>query len=197
VRWFTESDISLADDPELLRLLAQSGCAQVLIGLESVDEDALGETDTKHWKQKRRDRYRDAIARIQDAGISVNGCFIVGFDHDGPGVFESTVDFVNTSGLAEVQVTILTPFVGTALAARLKAQGRLIKDTYWDECTLFDLVFEPAQMTRPELEQGFRTMVGELYSPEATNRRKAILHRCARRAVENGATRSFASSPEL
>lgn len=186
VRWFTESDISLADDSALLRLLAQNGCTQVLIGLESVDDESLAETDTKHWKQKRRNRYRDAIARIQDAGISVNGCFIIGFDHDGPGVFEATSDFVRTSGLAEVQVTILTPFPGTSLQSRLHHEGRLLKQSYWDECTLFDLVFRPALMTVDQLEDGFRDLVAELYSPSSTDHRRAILHGCTRRAVANG-----------
>ena len=33
IRWFTETDISVADDPELLEMMHESGCAQVLIGL--------------------------------------------------------------------------------------------------------------------------------------------------------------------
>lgn len=35
VRWFTETDVSVAEDYELLRLMRESGCAQVLIGFES------------------------------------------------------------------------------------------------------------------------------------------------------------------
>src|SRR5579864_4494503 len=41
LRWFTETDLSIADDPELLKLLARSGCRQVLIGLESVNPSSL------------------------------------------------------------------------------------------------------------------------------------------------------------
>lgn len=47
IRWFTETDISVADDDELLELLALSGCAQVLVGLESVDSAALGPVDSR------------------------------------------------------------------------------------------------------------------------------------------------------
>src|SRR5205807_2950939 len=35
LNWFTETDISVADDDELLALMRASGCRQVLIGLES------------------------------------------------------------------------------------------------------------------------------------------------------------------
>lgn len=35
VRWFTEADVSVAQDDELLGLMRDSGCQQVLIGFES------------------------------------------------------------------------------------------------------------------------------------------------------------------
>lgn len=174
VRWFTETDISLADDPELLELLAASGCAQVLIGLESPDPESLAETDSKDWKKRQRDHYLEKIAVVQAAGISVNGCFAVGFDADGPGVFDSVKSFVSESCLSEVQATILTPFPGTTLQTRLREEGRLLNEEYWDSCTLFDLVFRPARMGVEELEQGFHDLIRDLYSPEASEKRKAL-----------------------
>lgn len=68
IRWFTESDISLADDDQLQGDLAASGCAQVLIGLETVDENALDEADSKHWKRRRRSQYIEAIQRFKITG---------------------------------------------------------------------------------------------------------------------------------
>ena len=41
IRWFTETDVSLAQDGELLHLMRESGCAQVLIGFESPTAPAL------------------------------------------------------------------------------------------------------------------------------------------------------------
>jgi radical SAM superfamily enzyme YgiQ (UPF0313 family) len=184
LRWFTESDISVADDPELLEGLAESGCAQLLIGLESVDATSLESADTKGWKKRKRDSYLERIERIQSYGISVNGCFVIGFDSDGLSVFEATRDFVLESRLSEVQITILTPFPGTALYRRLLGQGRLKEESFWDECTLFDLTFSPTLMSREELESGFHWLAGELYSPEATNRRKSIFRSCVRQAKE-------------
>jgi hypothetical protein len=65
IRWFTETDISIADDDELLDLLADSGCRQVLIGLESPDADGLDGLDPHNWKKQRCGRYLEAIDRIQ------------------------------------------------------------------------------------------------------------------------------------
>jgi len=174
VKWFTETDLSLADDPELLRLLARSGCAQVLIGLESIQPESLRDTDTGHWKLRQREQYLEKIARIQDAGISVNGCFVFGFDSDTPATFDATLEFIQESGLSEVQITLLTPFPGTALFDQMKAQGRLLKDRFWDQCTLFDVTFRPVGFTVEELEARFQQMVAEVYSVEASRHRKAL-----------------------
>ncbi len=172
LRWFTETDISLADDDELLRLLAKSGCRQILIGLESVSRQSLDGIDRANWKLKRLDKYADAIKKIQDHGVTVNGCFIVGNDGDDQGVFEALRDFIERSELLEAQVTILTPFPGTALLRRLQAEGRLLYDRIWDKCTLFDLVFQPKQMTPDELVEGHTWLMTQIYNKAQYTRRK-------------------------
>ena len=58
---------------------------------------------------------------------------------------------VRSSGLAEVQVTVLTPFPSTPLYARLRRDGRLLTERFWVRCTLFDVNFRPARMTVEEL----------------------------------------------
>ena len=187
IRWFTETDVSVADDEELLELLALSGCAQVLIGLESVDPDVLDAVDSRGWKRSRLDDYIAKIGKIQSYGITVNGCFILGFDQDDTRVFDRTREFVRASGLAEVQITILTPFPGTALYRRLLSEGRLLKPVFWDSCTLFDVTYHPKRMSADELEDGFRDLMRDLYSPEQSARRKEIRKECyARQSV--GAT---------
>jgi len=172
LRWFTETDISIADDDSLLTLLAKSGCRQILIGLESTDAGSLNGIDRANWKLKRLSHYADAIKRIQSHGVTVNGCFIVGHDGDDKGVFERLRDFIERSELLEAQVTILTPFPGTALLHRLKAAGRLHSDRFWDKCTLFDLVFEPKQMTADELVEGHAWLMSQIYNKEQYTRRK-------------------------
>src|SRR6266850_2450303 len=124
LRWFTETDVRVAEDDELLGQMRDSGCQQVLIGLESPRRASLDGVELKsNWKARRRDFYKEAIAKIQSYGITVNGCFILGLDGDTPEVFEDVLEFVRDSGLYEVQITFMTAFPGTPLYAKLKEEG--------------------------------------------------------------------------
>jgi len=172
IRWFTETDISVAEDEELLSLLRPSGCRQLLIGFESVVRGSLEGMESKDWKLKQYDSYLSAINKIQSHGISVNGCFILGLDNDTPDVFKQTLEFIKESQLLEVQLTILTPFPGTRLYERMKQEGRLLKDLYWDRCTLFDINFIPKNMTVEQLEDGGTWLGSQVYGEEAYNLRK-------------------------
>jgi len=173
IRWFTESDISLAKDNELLGLMRDSGCVQVLIGLESTTRAGLHGIEQKSdWKAKQIDSYISAIDNIQSHGISVNGCFVLGLDGTGLESFQQVRDFVTESGLYEVQITIQTAFPSTPLYERLLREGRLLDETAWELCTLFDVNFRPNAMTVSELEDNFVSLAKDLYSAEATRARR-------------------------
>ena len=172
IRWFTETDVSVAQDDELLALMRDAGCAQVLIGFESTSRGALAGIELKSdWKARRFDEYRRAIDKIQGYGITVNGCFVLGMDNDSRGCFRNVLQFVRDTSLYDVQITMLTAFPGTPLFERLKREGRLLDETAWELCTLFDANFEPKHMTPDELESEFRWLVTNLYEQEFTEAR--------------------------
>jgi len=174
LRWFAETDLSVADDGELLDLMRRSGCAQVLIGLESPIELGLAGLELRSdWKRKRFPEYREAIRAIQSHGITVNGCFVIGLDGHTTEIFDHVFDFVRDSELYEVQVTILTPFPGTPLYERLDREGRILEPGEWTKCTLFDVNYRPANMSPAELADGFRQLVVRLYGDEFTRWRRA------------------------
>lgn len=178
LRWFTETDVRVAEDEELLGLMRDSGCQQILIGLESPRRANLDGLELKNnWKARQQEYYRDAIARIQSFGITVNGCFILGLDADTPQVFDDVLAFVRESGLYEVQITFLTAFPGTPLYARLKAEGRILRDRAWELCTLFDINFRPKRMSVTELQAGFLRLAKQLYSAEETQTRRRAFRR--------------------
>ncbi len=172
LRWFTETDISVGDDPELIDLMAEADCKQILIGLESPSQGGLLDLDPHNWKAKRFDNYLSAISRIQAAGITVNGTFVLGLDSHTTSVFAELNDFIRASNLLEVQLTVQTPFPGTPLYDRLKRDERLITERYWDRCTLFDVNYRPAKMSVEELEEGFVWLASKVYSDKDFNRRK-------------------------
>ena len=173
VRWFTEADIAVAQDGELLGLMRDSGCQQVLIGLESPRRSSLEGVETNaNWKLRQRENYLSAIAKIQSYGVTVNGCFILGLDGDTPEVFDEVFNFVRESGLYEVQITFMTAFPGTPLYRRLKDEGRLLRDRAWELCTLFDINFQPRGMSVEQLQTGFVDLARRLYSAEETGERR-------------------------
>ncbi|MEK7744779.1 MAG: DUF4070 domain-containing protein, partial [Elusimicrobiota bacterium] len=173
VRWFTETDISVAEDSELLELMRESGCQQILIGLESPRAAGLDGLELRrNWKSGRLPGYERAIERIQSHGITVNGCFILGLDGHGPEIFDQVYEFVERSKLYEVQITVQTPFPGTPLYSRLKSEGRLIEEGRWDKCTLFDVNYIPSGMAPKELERGMVELARRLYTEEFIARRR-------------------------
>lgn len=182
LRWFAETDVSIADDERLLELMRETGCAQVLIGLESPVETGLPGLELRNdWKLRRFPRCKDAIRTIQSHGITVNGCFVIGLDGHTPDIFAQVMEFVRETGLYEVQITLQTPFPGTPLYARLEREGRLIEPLNWKKCTLFDINYRPVPMSVAELGRGFRNLAVELYSEEFTAWRRGNFREMLRR----------------
>ena len=187
LRWFTEADVRVAEDEELLGLMRDSGCQQVLVGLESPGRSSLNGVELKsNWKLRQRDGYQAAISRIQSYGITVNGCFILGLDGDTPEVFDNVSHFVKDSGLYEVQITFLTAFPGTPLYDRLKQEDRIIRDRAWELCTLFDINITPKNMSVAELQSGFLGLAKRLYSEEETAERRSKFKTMLRSSPHSG-----------
>jgi radical SAM superfamily enzyme YgiQ (UPF0313 family) len=173
VKWFTETDLSVADDPELLDLMYQAGCRQVLIGLESPSAGALAGVEQRADRKARwAVRYAEAIRTIQSHGVTVNACFILGLDGHTTGVFQEVLDFVEDAAPFDVQITLLTPFPGTPLYDRLRREDRLLDPGAWQLCTLFDVNYRPAGMTPEELREGIYWLGERLYGEQATRRRQ-------------------------
>jgi radical SAM superfamily enzyme YgiQ (UPF0313 family) len=184
VKWFTETDISVADDPELLRLMRQARCRQVLIGLESPDRRALDGIELRsNFKSRRASTYIEALRRIQAHGITVNGCFILGLDGQTADVFEQVLDFAERVPLYDVQITVFTPFPGTPLYARLLREGRILHPGRWDLCTLFDVNYVPKNMSVEQLREGVYWLAERLYSERGMMiRRRAFFDELWRQA---------------
>ncbi len=173
IHWFTETDLTVADDPELLDLMHQAGCRQVLVGLENPSAGPLAGIERRGDRKARwAPHYADKIRAIQEHGVTVNACFILGLDGQTPAVFQEILAFVEAAQPFDVQVTLLTAFPGTPLYARLLDEGRVLERGAWQLCTLFDVNYRPTGMTPQELREGIYRMGAELYSDEATRRRR-------------------------
>ncbi len=192
LRWFTESDISIGEDNELLDQMHAAGCLEVLIGLESPDQLSLKGIELKtDWKYRNWNKSRQAVINIQRHGIAVNGCFIVGLDEHRQDIFDKIFHASEELELFDVQITIQTAFPGTPLYDRLLAEQRIIEPDNWEKCTLFDVNFLPKHMSPDQLRNGFRNLVSRLYNPESTHRRREQFQRKYYRPLESNGRKDF------
>lgn len=172
VRYFTEADWRIGERPDILEGLARSGCVQVLMGIESLVFRYPG----MGAKATELNRILDAVEAIQESGVAVNGCFILGADGETPDSIDRLVQFILESPFAEVQITLQTPFPGTELYQRLKREQRLLPERGWPYYTLFDVTYQPDQMSVTELEQAFTDVLARVYSKQASAKRNTIRH---------------------
>jgi len=75
----TQLTITLADDEELMLLLLEAGFRHILIGIESIDPEALVKMKKK---QNTRRNILDNVKMLQAKGFIIIGTFIVGLDTD-------------------------------------------------------------------------------------------------------------------
>jgi len=169
-RWFTEADWRLGENSGVLSRLAASGCVQVLVGIESLVH-AHGGMGAKRASIA---RIMDAVSAIQEAGVAVIGCFIVGSDGEDRASIDRLAAFLDIDPCADAQVTLQTPFPGTALRARLDRDGRLLPDRDWSQYTLFDVTYRPDRMTPEELQRATINLLRHAFGEPQAARRRAI-----------------------
>lgn len=167
IRYFTESDWRVGENHGLVSGLAASGCVQLLVGIESLVFRYPG----MGAKYAELSRIMDAVRAIQESGVVVNGCFVVGADGETNASIDRLAQFIAESPLAEVQVTLQTPFPGTALYRQLNRQGRLLHADSWENYTLFDVTYQPDKLTAKELASGFRRLMANVFSSDNAARR--------------------------
>ncbi len=163
IRWLAQTDISVAEDMELLRLLKKSGCSILFIGFESISEYELAKTNKNKWKAKKIKYYKEYIHRIQSLGIGIFGGFIIGFDSDDSGLISKTCDFIKDSNIYAPQISVLTPYPGCALREQLASQNRIL-DKDWIYYTALDVTFKPAKMSEKELQRQLISALKSIYN---------------------------------
>ncbi|MFH1066877.1 MAG: DUF4070 domain-containing protein [bacterium] len=169
--FYTEASINLADDAPLMHSMREAGFDTVFIGIETAHEESLSECSKK--QNQNRNLIND-IKRIQQAGLEVQGGFIVGFDSDPISVFERQIEFIQKSGIAVAMVGLLQAVQGTTLYERLKKEGRLRGQTSGDNVDGTTNIV--TQMNLQTLLAGHKKILNSIYLPKNYyNRLKTFL----------------------
>jgi radical SAM superfamily enzyme YgiQ (UPF0313 family) len=159
--FITEASVNLAKDPELMALMRDAGFDQVFLGIETPSVESLKEC---HKGQNAGADLVEVVTTIHSFGMEVLGGFIVGFDSDGPGIFDSQVEFIQKTGVVVAMVGMLNALPGTKLWERLKESGRLRGDSTGDQLAV-ETNFVPA-MGQKELTLGYKNLLQKIYSPK-------------------------------
>ncbi len=157
--WSAAVTLDITDDPELVREMALAGCTGVFIGFESLTDENLRAAGKR---TPRAEDYAARIALFHRVGIQVNGSFVLGFDHDGPGVFEELAEWIEEQRLESATFHILTPYPNTPLFRRLEAEGRILHQD-WSRYDTAHCVFQPRGMSPEELEAGYAWLYRRLF----------------------------------
>ncbi|MBN1697302.1 MAG: B12-binding domain-containing radical SAM protein [Spirochaetales bacterium] len=151
IKWSAQTNLFIAEDDELLDLASKSGCIDLFIGIESINDENL----TKIGKTMNKlQKYEDDIKKIKSKGITVTGAFILGLDYDDESSFERTIRFIEKNDIDIPVISVLTPFPGTRLYKELENDNRII-DRDWSKYDLNHVVFKPKLMSPEVLDRKY------------------------------------------
>jgi len=159
--FFTEASLDLAEDEELMQLMADAGMVAVFIGIESPDEEALRET--KKY-QNVRGSLVDRVLRVQEAGLEVYAGMIVGFDKDDETIFDRQFEFLSRTRIIGAMAGMLSAIPKTPLYERLEAEGRLDNAAADDPNIATNII--PLGMSREAMRDGWLDLMDRLYDAE-------------------------------
>lgn len=158
-KWGGLATVDIVNDPELLELMKASGCRYLLFGFESDSQTVLKDIRKGFNKPV---SYDELIRTMHAMDISVQGCFVFGFDHDTVDSFQRTVERVNELKIDIPRYSLYTPYPGTELFRRLQGEGRIISYN-WNDYDTMHVVIRPALMTPEQLYDGFKWAYRETF----------------------------------
>ncbi|MCB7128456.1 MAG: radical SAM protein [Candidatus Brocadiales bacterium] len=189
--WFGFTSLNIFRDDETLDYMVRSGCVGVLIGIESLNKEAL-ESMNKHVNLRITiDKYYEAIKNIRKHGIAVWGTVIFGNDADTIDTFDEVSEFVLGSNLDIMTCGILCPFINTPLYKRLEGGNRLFRTNFpedWVYYTSHHLVHILNNLSIQELTEGLQRLQQRLWSTESIRAR----FQNSRQALNNNNSAMFA-----
>lgn len=166
--WSSQASIHAGKNEEFLELAARSGCKQLFLGLESISQMSLNQSNKAFNKVE---EYYGIIKKIQSFGIAVQAGIVFGFDEDDKSIFKNTLDFLETTGIQNATFNILTPYPGTQLFYRLEREGRILTYDWSKYNARTDVVFKPKKMSCTELLEGFNWVNQKFYSFKSAYKR--------------------------
>jgi len=167
IGWFSQGSILPCHDEELLKLAAESGCQLMLLGLETLHPGNLSAINKSFPDPS---FYEEAIARLHQLHIGIQGSFMLGLPEDDVNTFDSIYDFSVRNEIEYPNLFILTPFPGTLLYNSLESEGKVLSKE-WCRYDFRNLLFEPVRITRKKFKEAFIELNRRIFSTECIEHR--------------------------
>lgn len=170
MQWMSQCSIRIADNPELLRLVADSGCVTLSFGIESISQESL-DAINKPWAKV--SEYARQIQTITEAGIDVSTEMVLGADGDTLESIAATAQFIEENKIVVPRFYILTPIPGTDFFHEMEAQGRIEnRDIY--SYNGETAVHTPKHMTSAQLTDAYWALYHRVFSFSCIFRRTVL-----------------------
>lgn len=151
LKWNAAVSANIVDMPDLLDSMKEAGCQSLFIGFESLNASSINEV---HKKQNNIAKYEKLVIEIHRRKIMINASFVFGLDGDTAATFQTTLDWIVKNKIETVTSHILTPYPGTVVYDEFLKNGHIVDYNLSHYNTSY-AVFEPKNMTREELYNGY------------------------------------------
>ncbi len=168
--WLSQCEISIADDEEMLKAVAKSGCISLSFGLESISQESL-KSMSKGWAKV--SRYNEQIKKIQSYGIDVSTEMVIGADGDTIESIRKTHDFIVENEITVPRFYILTPIPGTVFYDNMIKAGRITSSDMYEYNGAF-AVHKPKNMTEKELTNEYWNLYKRVFSLKSITKRTLL-----------------------
>ena len=131
-----------------LRIMANSRCLQVMVGVESGSQMILknSQKGTKVWQIERFFRW------CKKLGIDTVASVVFGLPGETKETLEESLKFVIKLNPGVAVFSAATPYPGTPFWTEAKQNGWLPKDLKWSDLTMYDPIMNTNDLTKEELE---------------------------------------------
>jgi len=156
ISFMIEADLASFQLKGFIEKLAEAGCTQVFLGMESLNQGVL--KDAKKYQNQVRN-FPKMIGALHRHGIVVHVGFIIGWPEETRESVLADIKRLKELGVDQLSLFILTPLPGSELHIRMYCNDvSMDSDLNWYDS--FHAVCDHPNLSRPELRQlmfeGFR-----------------------------------------
>ncbi|MFZ4524071.1 MAG: B12-binding domain-containing radical SAM protein [Chlorobium sp.] len=153
--------INFLEDKETVRRLVEAGCIMVLVGFESIKQSTLEAYNKGHVNSA--DQFSRLIEECRQAGLNVQGNFLVNPALDSYEDLDDLAQFVSKNNIFMPIFQIITPYPGTSMYWEYKDKG-WITDENWEKYNAMNLVIRSDIYDSVKFQHKFMTTYYKAYS---------------------------------